>query len=200
MPPHGGAIATVLNMNLLPISIVLAWALCAALFAAYAASVAREITYVTLADGKKGAYLVGTRLAGRPIITHFEDTPDERGRTYLAVTKGAKYCGVLPEKLIFNGHTDTLTDSLALFYIPDLACGKAECVEIAPPYEAEGDRGIWSVADAANCGDAYLDGDGKLHVFYTTYHFDFNDAERRENPALVAKTLKHMQISSSLRL
>jgi len=40
-------------MNLLPISIVLAWALCAALFAAYAASVAREITYVTLADGRK---------------------------------------------------------------------------------------------------------------------------------------------------
>ncbi len=146
----------------------------------------------TLADGKKGAYLVGTRICGRPIITHFEDTPDERGRTYLAVTKGAKYCGVLPEKLIFNGHTDTLTDSLALFYIPDLACGKAECIGIEPPYEAEGDRGIWSVADAANCGDAYLDGDGKLHVFYTTYHFDFNDAERRENPALIAKTLKHM--------
>ena len=53
VPPYGGAIATVLNMNLLPISIVLAWALCAALFAAYAASVAREITYVTLADGRK---------------------------------------------------------------------------------------------------------------------------------------------------
>ena len=40
-------------MNLLPISIILAWALCAALFAAYAASVAREITYVTLADGRR---------------------------------------------------------------------------------------------------------------------------------------------------
>ncbi len=40
-------------MNLLPISIVIAWALCAALFAAYAVSVAREITYVTLADGRK---------------------------------------------------------------------------------------------------------------------------------------------------
>ncbi len=39
--------------NLLPISIVLAWALCAALFAAYVVSVAREITYVTLADGRK---------------------------------------------------------------------------------------------------------------------------------------------------
>jgi len=33
--------------------VVVAWALCAALFAAYAASVAGEITYVTLADGRK---------------------------------------------------------------------------------------------------------------------------------------------------
>lgn len=40
-------------MNLLPISIIIAWGLCAALFAAYAVSVAREITYVTLADGRK---------------------------------------------------------------------------------------------------------------------------------------------------
>ena len=41
------------HMSFLPFSIVLAWALCAALFAAYAVSVAREITYVTLADGRK---------------------------------------------------------------------------------------------------------------------------------------------------
>ena len=40
-------------MNLLPASIVLAWALCAALLAAYVVSVAREMTYVTLADGRK---------------------------------------------------------------------------------------------------------------------------------------------------
>ena len=40
-------------MILLKTSIILAWALCAALMAAYAASVAREITYVTLADGRK---------------------------------------------------------------------------------------------------------------------------------------------------
>ena len=33
--------------------VIVAWALCAALFAAYAASVAGEITYVTLADGRK---------------------------------------------------------------------------------------------------------------------------------------------------
>lgn len=40
-------------MSILYPSIVLAWALCAALFAAYAVSIAREITYVTLADGRK---------------------------------------------------------------------------------------------------------------------------------------------------
>ncbi len=44
---------TFMNTNLLPMSIILAWALCAAFFAAYAVSVAREITYVTLADGRK---------------------------------------------------------------------------------------------------------------------------------------------------
>ena len=40
-------------MNMLYTSIIAAWALCAALFAAYAVSIAREITYVTLADGRK---------------------------------------------------------------------------------------------------------------------------------------------------
>jgi len=40
-------------MTALQIAIVLAWALCAAGFAFHAASIAREITYVTLADGRK---------------------------------------------------------------------------------------------------------------------------------------------------
>ena len=40
-------------MSLLQLAIILCWALCAAGFAAYAASIAREITYVTLADGRK---------------------------------------------------------------------------------------------------------------------------------------------------
>ena len=40
-------------MTLLQTSIVLAWALCAAGFACYVATIAQEITYVTLADGRR---------------------------------------------------------------------------------------------------------------------------------------------------
>ena len=40
-------------MNLVETGMIACWALCAAGLAAYAASVAREITYVTLADGRK---------------------------------------------------------------------------------------------------------------------------------------------------
>ena len=42
-----------MNHTTLQLGIVLGWSLCVALFAWYAASVAREITYVTLADGRK---------------------------------------------------------------------------------------------------------------------------------------------------
>ena len=42
-------------MTLLQIGVMLCWAACAAAFAAYAASIASEITYVTLADGRKTA-------------------------------------------------------------------------------------------------------------------------------------------------
>ncbi len=40
-------------MTLLQIAITACWALCAAGFVAYAAAIARDITYVTLADGRK---------------------------------------------------------------------------------------------------------------------------------------------------
>ena len=40
-------------MSIVEIGMIACWALCAAGLAAYAASVAREITYVTLADGRK---------------------------------------------------------------------------------------------------------------------------------------------------
>ena len=40
-------------MNVVETGMIACWALCAAGLAAYAASVAREITYVTLADGRK---------------------------------------------------------------------------------------------------------------------------------------------------
>ena len=40
-------------MTVLQLGIILSWTVCVAGFALYAASVAREITYVTLADGRK---------------------------------------------------------------------------------------------------------------------------------------------------
>ena len=40
-------------MNLLQIGVIAAWAVAAALFAAYATAIASEITYVTLADGRR---------------------------------------------------------------------------------------------------------------------------------------------------
>ena len=40
-------------MTVLQLAIILSWTVCVAGFALYAASVAREITYVTLADGRK---------------------------------------------------------------------------------------------------------------------------------------------------
>ena len=42
-------------MTMLQIAVILCWTACAAALAAYAASVASEITYVTLADGRKTA-------------------------------------------------------------------------------------------------------------------------------------------------
>lgn len=40
-------------MSLIPIGMIVCWGVCAACLAAYAASIASEITYVTLADGRK---------------------------------------------------------------------------------------------------------------------------------------------------
>jgi hypothetical protein len=38
----------------------------------------------------------------------------------------------------------------------------------------------------------YLDADGKLHVFYTTYHVDYDDVDSPGNTELIARTLRHM--------
>ena len=40
-------------------------------------------------------------------------------------------------------------------------------------------------------GGVYLDQDGKLHIFYTYRQFDFDDADGRDNAALLENTLKH---------
>ncbi len=152
----------------------------------------------TLSDGKRGAYIVGTRTVGQTGVATFYLTPDgelkrdgtDQGHMVLV---GQTYRAPLPENLQFGGHTFAINDSLMLFCIPDLESDtEVKCVEIEPPYDAEGSDGIWSVVDAANCGDAYLDADGKLHVFYTVYRFDFDDTDRPGNAALIADTLKHM--------
>ena len=77
-------------MTLMQIAIIACWAACAAGFAAYAVSVASEITYVTLADGRKTARSLplvfrmllpfGPNLAGfasRPGFARARQTADE---------------------------------------------------------------------------------------------------------------------------
>ncbi|MBQ7921622.1 MAG: hypothetical protein IJ325_03475 [Clostridia bacterium] len=97
----------------------------------------------------------------------------------------------LAGKLEYVGYTKSMDDSITLFHIPNLADTTVEYTDIQPPYEAEGSEGIWSVVNMADNGDVYVDSEGKLHVFYTYYHFDFDDADRPKNPDLIASTLKH---------
>lgn len=118
-----------------------------------------------LSDGKGGAYMVGTREINQ---------------------------GELSDKLVYKNIESTLNDSLMLFYIPDLSDGKTiNCVEISAPYEDEGQNGIWSVVNAAENGDVYLDADGNLHVLYTYYHYDCDIDDFGKNAELIANTLKH---------
>lgn len=115
-----------------------------------------------LSDKNGGAYLVGTR------------------KTELSAPEG---------KLEYNGYLKTTEDSVMLFYISDISeIGEIKCAEVCPPYENEGQDGIWSVAKVK---DVYLDSDGKLNILYAYYHFDFDDGDRKNNPELIANTLKH---------
>lgn len=116
----------------------------------------------TLSDGKNGFYMVGTRNVSQ----------DD-----------------LDGKLEYNGYIDNFDDSLKMFYLSDISNGtELECIEIEAPYDKEGSDGIWSVGKIC---DVYLDSRGKFNVLYTYYHFDFDDADRRENPGLIESTLKH---------
>jgi len=118
----------------------------------------------TLSDGGNGVYIVATRSVDRDEV----------------------------EGLEYSGHTLSIHDALMLFYIPDLADTETvQCIDIQLPDSTGGTEGIWSVVNCADAGDVYLDSEGKLHIFYTMYNFDFDDADRRGNPALVADTLKH---------
>lgn len=73
-------------MTFLQLMVVLAWALCAAGLAAYAASVARGITYVTLADGRRAErklpVVFRLLLPFIPNLEHFVSRPFfEKSRT-----------------------------------------------------------------------------------------------------------------------
>lgn len=115
----------------------------------------------TLSDGKGGAYLVGRR----------DITQNELGG-----------------KLEYVGYTSIVSDSIVMLYIPSLAEGsEAKCIDVHLPYEEEGIDGIWS---SVNIKDVYLDSKGMLNILYSDCHFDYDDSDRRENPKLIADTLK----------
>ncbi|MBE6568679.1 MAG: hypothetical protein E7658_00505 [Ruminococcaceae bacterium] len=127
--------------------------------------------YYVISDGGTGAYLVATR----------ELNKQEFVKNQLEIG----------EKLTIHGHTNYIDDSIMLFYIPDLSTGKTTCIEIEAPYEAEGSAGIWSAVNMKDNGDVYLDSEGKLHVFYTYYHHDFDEIDALSNTERHAATLKH---------
>ncbi|MBR5453962.1 MAG: hypothetical protein IKV54_07775 [Clostridia bacterium] len=115
-----------------------------------------------LGDGKGGAYLVGARTVTR---------------------------SDLEGMLEYNGHIDSLSDSVMLFYIPGLSEGsEVQCIDVHLPYTDEGVQGIWSSVDVK---DVYLDSNGKLNILYSDCHYDYDDADRRENPELISNTLKY---------
>ncbi|MBE6569147.1 MAG: hypothetical protein E7658_02875 [Ruminococcaceae bacterium] len=122
--------------------------------------------------------------------SQFYTVSDHQGGIYLIGTKQVTR-EYLADKLNYSGHIVTFNDSIMLHYVPVLTEGNMSCIEIQVPYEAEGNEGIWSVVNVADSGDVYLDAEGKLHIFYTYYHFDFDDVDRKDNPILIANTLKH---------
>ena len=107
-------------MTVLQIAVILCWTACAAIFAAYAASIASEITYVTLADGRKTARSLPlvfrmllpfvpnlSRFVSRPGFAHSRQTADE-----MIVASGLE--GLL-----------TGTEFVALKFLVPLVCGMA---------------------------------------------------------------------------
>ena len=119
----------------------------------------------TLSDGKGGAYMVGTREVWK---------------------------NDLDGKLVYDNIEEGISDSLMLFYIPDLSDGKTiNCIDISLPYEAEGADGIWSKVNVADNGSVYLGSDGNLHVIYSYCHYDFDYADAEDNAEIVRSTLEY---------
>ena len=107
-------------MTLLQIGVILCWAACAAVFAAYAASVASEITYVTLADGSKTArslpLVFRMLLPLVPNLSRFVSRPG-----FATARKTAD------EMLVASGMEGLLTGAefVALKFLTPITCGAA---------------------------------------------------------------------------
>ena len=105
-------------MNIVEIGMTACWALCAAGLAAYAASVAREITYVTLADGRKTErrlpLVVRLLLPLAPNLRRFA------GGRYFASARAQA------DQMIVSGGLDgvlTGTEFVALKFLMPIVCG-----------------------------------------------------------------------------
>ena len=107
-------------MTLLQMSVIASWALCAALFAAYAASVAGEITYITLADGRR----TERRL---PLIFRLLLPFASNFRSWLGRPAFDKQRETVERMLVSSGMDGLLSGAefLALKYLMPLAAGGA---------------------------------------------------------------------------
>ena len=105
-------------MSVVEIGMIACWALCAAGLAAYAASVARQITYVTLADGRKTErrlpLIVRLLLPLAPNLRRFAG-----GRHFASARAQA-------DQMIVSGGLDgvlTGTEFVALKFLMPIVCG-----------------------------------------------------------------------------
>lgn len=115
---------------------------------------------------------------------------DGNGGAYVVLTREVDK-DFLREKLQYSGYIHVFNDSIMLLHIPDLSATDTEWTEVQAPYEAEGNEGIWSVVNVADNGDVYLDSDGKIHILYSSYHYDFDDLDRKGNDKPLPDTLKY---------
>lgn len=112
-------------MTVLQLAIILSWTVCAVGLAAYAAAIAREITYVTLADGRKTErkipLLMRLLLPLVPNLARFVS-----GRAFERTRREAEWM------LVAAGLEGLLsaTEFVALKFLMPLVCGGAWCLSL----------------------------------------------------------------------
>ena len=112
-------------MTVLQLAIILSWTVCAVGLAAYAAAIAREITYVTLADGRKTErkipLLMRLLLPLVPNLARFVS-----GRAFERPRREAEWM------LVAAGLEGLLsaTEFVALKFLMPLVCGGAWCLSL----------------------------------------------------------------------